>query len=293
MSSIITVGSVALDSINTASNKAHSIIGGSATYFSIAASLFTKVKLVGIVGDDFPDEGLAIFKKNNINIENLQKVSGTTFSWSCRYNADFSHRETLSTELGVFANFNPTKIIGEDKNDYLFLANIHPNLQNQVLELSGEKKLFACDTMNLWINNNLNELYNVLLNIDLFFLNEEEAFMIANSDVLSDCFECITQLGPKTIVIKLGERGCAIYEKGVVTKKSAFPVSNVIDPTGAGDCFAGGVLGYMLNTGSSLLDAIDFGSAVASFAIEDFGINKLLSINMNDIKGRVNLLRRQ
>ncbi|OUW61961.1 MAG: hypothetical protein CBD58_02505 [bacterium TMED198] len=291
MSSIITVGSVALDSIETHNNSVQSIVGGSATYFSIAASLFASVKVVGIVGEDFPEKGINIFKNNNINIDNLERAKGTTFKWSCKYNSDFSHRETLSTNLGVFESFNPSQIIGEEENDILFLANIHPSLQKQIINISNKKKLIACDTMNLWIDNNLDDLHGVLSYIDLFFLNEEEAFMMSKSTSLIDCFKHISMLGPNNIVIKLGERGCAVFESGKITKMSPHPVKTVIDPTGAGDCFAGGVLGYMAHSNSTLIDAIDYGSAVASCAIEGFGVDNLLSVTAEDIVGRVNSLR--
>jgi sugar/nucleoside kinase (ribokinase family) len=292
MSSIITVGSVALDSIETHNNSVQSVIGGSATYFSIAASLFASVKIVGIVGEDFPEKGIDIFKNNNINIDNLERAKGTTFKWSCRYNSDFSHRETLLTDLGVFENFNPSQIIGEEENDILFLANIHPSLQKQIINISKEKKLIACDTMNLWINNNLDDLHNVLSDIDLFFLNEEEAFMMSKSTNLMDCFEHISSIGPNNIIIKLGERGCAVFEDGKITEMPAIPVKTVIDPTGAGDCFAGGVLGYMANANSTLIEAIDYGSAVASCAIEGFGVNQLLSVTPENLISRVKSLRK-
>lgn len=292
MSSIITVGSVALDSIATEKSSVQSIIGGSATYFSIAASLFSSVKILGVVGEDFPQEGINIFNDNNINIDNLERAVGATFRWSCKYNHDFTNRKTLSTELGVFETFNPIKIVGQNKNDFLFLANIHPSLQKQVINISMEKQLMACDTMNLWIDNNLSELCDVLSNIDLFFLNEEEASMISGSSILLDSFEYIAELGPKNIIIKLGERGCAVFEDGKITERPPHPVDSVIDPTGAGDCFAGGVLGYMSNANSSLIEAIDYGSAVASFAIEGFGVDRLLSIKMADIEKRVETLRR-
>ena len=292
MSSIITVGSVALDSIATEKSSVRSIIGGSATYFSIAASLFSSVKILGIVGDDFPKRGINIFKDNNINIDNLERAVGPTFRWSCKYNHDFTHRKTLTTELGVFENFNPIKIIGQEKKDFLFLANIHPSLQRQVINISTDKKLIACDTMNLWIDNNRSDLDEVLTNIDLFFLNEEEAAMISGSSSLLDSFENIAALGPKNIIIKLGGDGCGVFEDGKITEMPPHPVNNVEDPTGAGDCFAGGVLGYMSNANSSLIEAVDYGSAVASFAIEGFGVDRLLSVKMDDIERRVARLRK-
>jgi sugar/nucleoside kinase (ribokinase family) len=187
--------------------------------------------------------------------------------------------------------FHPSQIVGNTAKDVLFLANIHPDLQQHIINISGKKRLIACDTMNLWINNNLQGLKKVLSSVDLFLLNEEEAKLLAGTTSLNKSLERLHAMGPKQIIIKLGRRGCVIFNKGKISKVPAIADIAVVDPTGAGDCFAGGLLGYMLLYNSSLEDAACYGSAVASFAIEGFGVDHLLNINSHEIKKRVESIR--
>ena len=246
--SIVVVGSVALDSIETPYGKVERALGGSATYFSIAASFFHPVRLVAIVGEDFSSEHIELLKSHGVDLEGLVKAKGKTFHWKGRYN-DLNVAETLSTELNVYADFDPDLPESYRRSEYIFLANINPDLQLKVLEQVRSPKLVACDTMNLWINTALDELKEVLRRVDLLILNDSEAKMIAGEENLITASKKLLELGPDRVIVKKGEHGAISLTSETFFAIPAYPVERVVDPTGAGDSFAGGVIGYLASTG--------------------------------------------
>ena len=285
--SILTVGSIALDNLETIKGKKEKMLGGSATYFAMAASLFVEVRVVGVVGTDFTDEGHNIFDSNNIDKKNLQVIDGKTFSWGGKYSNDFSTRKTLFTDLGVFENFKP-KIDKEHINTpIVFLGNIHPDLQMDVINQMNEDCLIITDTMNLWIDISLNSLFNVISKTDILLLNNEEAEQLTGESNLSKAGEILISKGPKTVVIKKGANGSMVCGEIEIDNIPVFPGIDVFDPTGAGDSFAGGFCGYLaINGRDNIIDAIIYGSAVASYTVSQFGVNGLKNINIDNIKDR-------
>lgn len=289
--SILVVGSVAFDALQTPFGKVDRCIGGSATYFSVAASFFTEVSLVAVVGDDFTEEDASIFKGRNINTDGLQRVAGEkTFFWSGEYGYDLNVANTLDTQLNVFANFAPRLTESQKKADVLFLANIHPELQLDVLRQAGRPRLVALDTMNLWIATKRDELERVLREVDLVIINEGEVRQFTNQAGLIKGARAILALGPKTLVIKRGEYGVLMVTQDAIFAAPAYPLENVFDPTGAGDTFAGGFLGYLASRAEvhdrELRRAIVFGSVLASFTVEKFSLDRLREISLNDIHER-------
>ena len=285
---ITTVGSIALDNIETRFEKKERVVGGSAIYFSIAASLFTQVHIIGIIGDDFPQEKIKMLKGRNVNTSNIITCSGKTFSWGGKYSDDFHTRETLFTNLGVFENFNP--IVSNNlanKHNLLFLANIHPALQMAVLKQCPMASTVITDTMNLWIDTDLDGLLQVIKKTNILILNDEEAKQLINDTNLEKCANQIHQMGPKEVIIKLGSKGClysTIKEKKYI---GAFKDVTVKDPTGAGDSFAGAFLGYLTKYGHEKIeDALIFGNALASYTIESIGIDVLQNITEETIMKR-------
>jgi len=291
--SIVVVGSVALDSIETPYGKVERALGGSATYFSIAASFFHPVRLVAIVGEDFSSEHIELLKSHGVDLEGLVKAKGKTFHWKGRYN-DLNVAETLSTELNVYADFDPDLPESYRRSEYIFLANINPDLQLKVLEQVRSPKLVACDTMNLWINTALDELKEVLRRVDLLILNDSEAKMIAGEENLITASKKLLELGPDRVIVKKGEHGAISLTSETFFAIPAYPVERVVDPTGAGDSFAGGVIGYLASTGrtdeESYRRAIAYGTVLASFNVEDFSLRKLSSISREDIERRLDRL---
>ena len=289
---ILTVGSIALDNIETIKGKKEQLLGGSATYFSIAASQFTEVRIVGVVGTDFTDEGHKIFNSTNINIKNLQTVKGKTFSWGGKYSDDFSSRETLFTDLGVFESFKP-KIYNKHLNTpIVFLGNIHPELQMNVIKQISENSLIVTDTMNLWINISLDKLWEVIAKTDILLLNDEEAIQLTNELNLKKAGKILVKKGPKTVVIKRGAKGSMVFGEIELERIPVYPGIDVYDPTGAGDSFAGGFCGYLACFDScNILEAIIHGSAVASYTVSEFSINGLKNINLEDIQVRAKVIR--
>ena len=291
MSDLVVVGSVALDSVETPYGKVERVLGGSATYFSVAASFLpnVKVKLVAVVGEDFPREHVEMLKSRGIDLEGLKVEKGKTFHWKGRY-TDPNTVETLATELNVYAGFKPELPESYRSTDYLFLGNINPDLQMEVLNQVESPKLVACDTIKLWIDTMFDQLLEVLKRVDVVIINDSEAKMIAREGNLIKAAEKLLDLGPKRVVIKKGEHGAILIENGRPFVLPARPTETVVDPTGAGDCFGGGMIGYVAQTGETSFEALKrgvvYGTVVASFCIEDFSLNRLRAISLDDVERR-------
>jgi sugar/nucleoside kinase (ribokinase family) len=293
--SILVVGSVALDSIQTPFGKVKDTLGGAATYFSAAARLYDEVNLVAVVGTDFPQEHVQFFKERNIDLDGLQVAEGKTFRWSGRYSYDMNTAETLDTQLNVFASFHPTLPAPYRESGYVFLANIDPVLQLEVLSQVHHPKLTVLDTMNYWINYRKEALSQVIASVDIVLMNEAEARQYANTFSLIRAARKILSQGPKALVVKKGEYGAVMFANGDDPTRSyffapAYPLEKIQDPTGAGDSFAGGFIGYLAQRNSTARDdikrAIIHGSVVASFTVEDFGVNRLRTLTKEDIEAR-------
>lgn len=295
--SILVVGSVAFDSIETPFGKVENALGGSATYFSISAGYFVPVNLVAVVGKDFPDKYSSVFKKHAVNIQGMEVVDGSTFQWKGKYGTDLSNPETIYTHLNVFQDFSP-KIPQEYKrSDVVFLANIDPELQMYVLKQVNKPRLTACDTMNYWIENKKNELLKLLKNIDIFLLNEGEARRLVDEPNLLKCGKAILGLGPKKVIIKKGENGVLLFSHSSVFSTPAYLLETLKDPTGAGDTFAGGLMGYLRKSGrftsdSEIRKGIIYGTVLASYTVQGFGVERLSGINYSDIQKRYHDYRR-
>ncbi len=294
--SILVVGSTALDSIKTPNAENVRLLGGSASYGSVAASYFSPVKMVGVVGYDFPKKYINLYKKHNIDIEGLQIQSGKTFHWVGEYEVNMNNRRTLSTELGVFENFNPILPPAYKDAGYVVLANISPSLQHNVLDQIKKPKFVAADTMDLWLNIALDELLRLLKRIDLFVLNDSEAKLLTKQDNIIHAIKSIHKLGPKYIIVKKGEHGSILSLNNDLFIAPAYPLEKVIDPTGAGDSFLGALMGYLAsksgNPISHIRKAIIYGSVVASFCCEGFGLSRLIKINKNLIDERFNRIKK-
>ena len=289
---ILAVGSIALDSLETIEGNRTEIIGGSSTYFGLAAKLFAPVSLVGVVGEDFPQEGWNLLSNTNIDVKNIQIQPGTTFRWGGRYNNDYSHRETLFTNLGVFEKFEPSILENYKKADFLFLGNIQPDLQLNVANQMESVKTIVCDTMNLWIDLCPDKLWDVLKRVDVFLLNDEEAVQLTAKKNLSEAANQLLQSGPRVVVIKQGANGALLTYDDVSVQIPVFPIKSLIDPTGAGDSFAGGFIGHLVNSGSNdLIEAVITGAAIASFTVSGFGVEGLLEANIDSIQNRKNIIR--
>ena len=289
--SILVVGSVAFDALQTPFGKVDRCIGGSATYFSVAASFFTEVDLVAVVGDDFTEEDASIFKGRNINVDGLQRVPGAkTFFWSGEYGYDLNVAKTRDTQLNVFADFKPQLNEQQKKADVLFLANIQPELQLDVLRQTERPRLVALDTMNLWIDIKRDALERVFREVDLIIINEAEVRQFTKEPNLVKAARQILTLGAKTLVVKRGEYGVLMITKDAIFAAPAYPLENVFDPTGAGDTFAGGFLGYLASRSEvhdrELRRAIIFGSVLASFTVEKFSLDRLREITLRDVYDR-------
>lgn len=288
--SILVVGSVAFDSVKTPFGEVDEVLGGSASYFSIAASFFSPVKLVAVVGEDFPPQHLKLFRDFSVDTKGLQKVSGETFRWKGEYGAALNEAKTLETRLNVFESFNPE--IPKEYRDcqYVFLGNIDPILQRKVLEQVNKPKFVACDTMNYWITSKPDELKKTLALVDILIINDGEARMLANQSNLTKAARLISSWGPKIVVVKKGENGVAMFTDDSVFGAPAFPLEEVFDPTGAGDSFAGGFVGYLAKVGridkDDLRKAVVYGSVMASFNVEEFSLNRLKKLRPSEIRER-------
>ena len=288
--SILVVGSVAFDSIKTPFGVAEDVLGGSACYFSTAASFFTDVNLVAVIGDDFPQEHIDFLQSRNIDLTGLQKTPGETFRWKGRYDYNLNEAHTLETHLNVFESFRP--VLPENYRDaeYVFLANIDPELQLEVLQQIKNPKLVACDTMNFWIEGKKAELIKTLAKVDILIINEAEVRQLADEPNLFKAATIVRSFGPKTLVVKQGEYGVLMFGDGSVFSAPAYPLEEVFDPTGAGDTFAGGFIGYIAATGhldeQNLRKATVFGTVMASFTVEKFSLDRLRDIEYSEISDR-------
>ncbi len=288
--SILVVGSVAFDSIETPFGQVDEVLGGSATYFSTSASFFTDVSLVAVVGEDFPDEHRQMLIDRGVDIEGLQSAPGQTFRWKGRYGFDLNEAHTLDTQLNVFESFSP-RIPDSYKNaEYVFLANIDPELQLEVLQQVENPKLIACDTMNFWIGGKRDALVNTLKHVDVLVINEGEARQLADEPNLRKAAQTILAMGPKSLVVKRGEYGVIMFTEHSIFSAPAYPLEEVFDPTGAGDTFAGGFIGYLASTRNleekNIRQAVVFGSVMASFTVESFSLDRLKSLQYEEIENR-------
>ena len=294
--SVLVVGSVALDSVETPFGKAESVIGGSGTFFSASASHLAPVQLVGVVGDDYPMEQLEPLRARGVDMAGLEQAAGNSFRWRGRYRHDLNSAETLETHLGVFSHFSP-KIPAQFRNaPFVFLANIDPRLQLDVLRQVERPTLVACDTMNFWIESRRPELMELIKHVDLITLNDGEARQLTDCTNLVKAARWIMQHGPTMVIIKKGEHGAFLFKEKSIFFAPAYPLEDVFDPTGAGDSFAGGFMGYVARTGdlsdANLRRAVVYGSAMGSFAVEKFSVQRLLEITPDDIASRVADFRR-
>jgi sugar/nucleoside kinase (ribokinase family) len=297
MNELLIVGSVALDSVRTPFGEVKEALGGSATYSSYAASFFAPVvRLVGVVGDDFPKEHIALLKDRGIHMDGLQVARGKTFRWAGSYEYDLNEAHTLATELNVFETFKPQIPSAYRKSDYVFLANIDPDLQLSVLDQVEKPKLVACDTMNLWINMKPAVLRKVISRVDFLFINEGEARQFAATPSLVKAGRLLQSWGPKYVVIKKGEHGALLFGKNTFFSAPAFPLEVVYDPTGAGDTFAGGFIGFIAKNNGDISDAmlrraVVNGSAMASFTVEQFSLERLKTLTNEQFSSRVRMLK--
>jgi sugar/nucleoside kinase (ribokinase family) len=287
---ILAVGSVALDSVKTPFGREEEILGGSATYFSIAASYFTEISVIAVVGEDFPAQHVASLQKLGIDTSGLEKKPGKTFRWRGEYGFDLNTAKTLDTQLNVFADFSPQLRAEQRKCEFLFLGNIDPDLQRKVLDQMERPRLIACDTMNYWIENKPESLRKTLAGVDILLINDAETRQLAREANLVRAARIILSWGPKTLVIKRGEYGALMIDSKAAFGAPAFPLEEVVDPTGAGDSFAGGFVGYLAATRSSdqaaLRKAVVFGSVMASFNVSEFGPRRLAALTYAEIEAR-------
>ena len=287
---LLVVGSLALDTIITPFDKVEDALGGSATYISIAASYFAdSVKLVAVIGSDFPDEYISLLEEHNVDLEGMKIEQGKTFRWGGKYHYDLNVRDTLFTELNVFESFNP--IIPENfrKSKYVCLGNIDPVLQLKVLEQMSDPQFVVCDTMNYWIEGKRDDLLKLLEQVHVLIINDSEARLLANEPNLIKASRRIRNLGPQSLIIKKGEHGAMLFTDDTIFSAPAYPMETIIDPTGAGDTFAGGFTGYLFKTRdlspNNLRCAVIYGSSMASFCVEKFsteGIENLSYLKIQD-----------
>jgi len=293
--SILVVGSVALDTVETPFGRADDALGGSATFFSAAASLFGAVQLVGVVGDDYPVEALGFLAERGVDLSGLEQAEGESFRWSGVYSFDLNSRETLETRLGVFADFEPKIPEAFRDAEWVFLGNIDPELQLGVLDQVHRPKFVACDTMNLWIDIKRDRLLELLKRVDLLLVNDAEARQLSGDFNLSRAARWIMDRGPRYLIIKKGEHGAILFTPQSVFFAPGFPLEEVFDPTGAGDAFAGGLMGHLAQCGriddGDLRRAVIYGSVLGSFAVERFSIERFKDLTPDEIEDRVRAFR--
>jgi cytidine kinase len=294
--SVLIVGSTALDSIKTPKAENPRLLGGSASHAAVAASFFSPVKLVGVVGEDFPQRYVQLYRRHRINLDGLQRLPGKTFHWSGEYEANMNHRRTLLTELGVFETFTPTLPPSHQDAAFVLLANIAPALQFHVLGQMRRPKFVAADTMDLWLNIALPDLVRLIKRLDAFVLNDSEAHQLTQEDNLFAALKKIHKLGPRYVVIKQGSHGSVLSGPRGFFLCPAYPVHKLIDPTGAGDSFVGGMMGYLATAKGPIDDhirrAMVYGSVVASFCCEGFGLTRTTRVTRKEIEQRVKELER-
>jgi len=288
--SLLVVGSVALDSVKTPFGEADEILGGSATYFSVSASYFTDVNLVAVVGNDFPEEHVNLLRSHSINVDGLEQRQGKTFRWKGRYDFDLNEAHTLDTQLNVFADFNPEIPDSYKDCKYVFLANIDPDLQIKVLDQIKNPKLIVCDTMNYWIKGKLDSLKKLLSKIHILVINDGETRELGKDPNVVKAAQKILSWGPECLIVKRGEYGSLMFSNSSIFSAPAYPLEFVYDPTGAGDTFAGGFMGYIAKaddlSDETKRQAIVFGSTMASFNVEKFSLERLQSLSWKEIEER-------
>ncbi len=296
--SLLTVGTVAFDTIETPFGKAERVIGGACTYISYAASYFTNdIYLSAIVGGDFPQSEIDALKARGVNMEGLEvKLEGKSFFWEGKYHNNMNSRDTITTELNVLADFNPILPESYKSCKYVMLGNLTPDIQMQVIEqLDGTQKLISLDTMNFWMDIAMPRLKEVLQKVDLLTINDEEARQLSGEHSLVTAAKVILNMGPKYLIIKKGEHGALLFHDDQIFYAPALPLEKVVDPTGAGDTFAGGMMGYLAKTDdisfANIKKSIIFGSAMASFCVEEFAINKLKTLSQDTVNQRVALFK--
>lgn len=294
--SIVTVGSLAFDTISTPSGTVEKALGGSANYFSLSAAHFAPIQMVGVVGQDFPKNHLELLASRGVDIQGVQVVPGETFHWQGEYKDDLNQAITHVTALNVFEHFDPKLPESYVNADYVFLGNIAPELQLHVLDQVRKPKMIALDSMNFWISGARARLLDVLKRIDLLIINDGEAKLLGDSNNLIVAMERVIGMGPKALVVKRGEHGSIVLAQNEFFAAPALPLRRIVDPTGAGDTFAGGLVGYLakMDAGldkTSLHKGVLFGTVMASFTVEDFSIRRLQEVTMNEITDRYKKLQ--
>jgi sugar/nucleoside kinase (ribokinase family) len=288
--SMLVVGSVALDSIKTPFGKRRDILGGSATFFSLAASFFCKVDIVAAIGEDFPGRHVKMFCDRRIGTEGLTRQKGKTFRWAGYYKDDMNTAHTISTHLNVFGDFDPKIPTDLRDSKHVFLANIYPDLQASVLSQVNDPEVVACDSMNYWIENKRRRLVRLIRSVDIFLLNDSEAKQLSGESNILKAAKAVLGFGPRSVIIKRGEYGVLYFSRNSSFAVPAYLLESVCDPTGAGDTFAGGMMGFLCGTGKfnevNIRKSIVYGNIVASFAVEDFGVAGLLRTRRRDIEKR-------
>ena len=288
--SVLVVGSVAFDDIETPSGQAKGVLGGAACYFSLAASYFAPVRAVGVVGSDFPDAHLDFLRAHGVDTRGIYRSEGSTFRWGGRYRESLNERDTLFTDLGVFDGFNPELPEAYLDSEYVFLANIHPSLQLRVLEQARAPRFTAMDTMDFWIEGTREELERTLARVDGLVINDQEARQLTGERNLVRAVGAIRSLGPRIVIIKRGEHGALLFDQEGIFSAPAFPLREIQDPTGAGDSFAGGFVGALAREGKldsgALRRAVIYGSVLASFCVECFGLDRFRELESQQIEER-------
>ena len=288
--SVLVVGSVAFDDIETPSGRAKGVLGGAACYFSLAASYFAPVRAVGVVGSDFPDAHLDFLRAHGVDTRGIYRSEGSTFRWGGRYRESLNERDTLFTDLGVFDGFKPDLPEAYHDSEYVFLANIHPALQLRVLEQARAPRFTAMDTMDFWIEGTREELERTLARVDGLVINDQEARQLTGERNLVRAVGAIRSLGPRIVIIKRGEHGALLFDQEGIFSAPAFPLREIQDPTGAGDSFAGGFVGALAREGkldsAALRRAVIYGSVLASFCVECFGLDRFRELESQQIEER-------
>jgi sugar/nucleoside kinase (ribokinase family) len=288
--SVLIVGSIALDTVETPFGKRDDALGGAATYFSCAASYFGQPRIVGVVGEDFPSEHVELLRSRGVDLDGLEVQKGNTFRWSGKYGFDLNQRDTLSTELNVFEHFHPKLPESYRSSEFVFLGNIHPGLQLEVLQQVESPTFVACDTMNMWIEIERDTLCELISKVDAILINDSEARELADDPNLSKAARIIQNMGCRQVIIKKGEHGCLFFAPQSHFSAPAYPLEAVNDPTGAGDAFAGGFMGYLSQIenidDTSLRRAIIYGSVMASFTVEEFSVDRIVGLSKQEIDAR-------
>lgn len=295
--SVLIVGSVALDTVETPAGKVERALGGAAVYSSVAASFFAPVRVVGVVGEDFPKEHLEFLASRKIDTRGIQTIpGGKTFHWAGSYEGDMNQADTKLTELNVFQSFSPELPEDYKSSEFVFLANIDPELQIKVLDQTPNAKLVGCDTMNFWISSKKDALLEVLKRVDIVFINDAEVRQLTGTTNITRAAAQIHEIGPKYVVVKKGEHGAVMYcDESVCFAAASYPLEEVTDPTGAGDSFAGGFMGYVASTGEiseiNIRRAVVYGSTLASYNVQDFSLGMFRKLTSEDIKQRYDEFR--